>query len=256
MARQSRSQVGPTRHRSPSTKTVLVTGGSRGIGRAICRIFGQSGWQVGVHYRERKAEALDTLDLIQTAGGTGSIYQADVRHADQVAAMVDAFCRDHAHLDVMICNAGTAASALVVRQSVEEWERVIETNLTGVFHCLQAAAPRMVEQKAGSIIIIGSYAGLQGTMGQAAYAASKAGLFGLMKTAALELGPSNVRVNLVLPGWQKTDLASHRLPEGEALHDHCLGRTPNLEEVAKSVVHLAQLEDVAGQVWNLDSRIL
>ena len=234
----------------------MVTGGSRGIGRAICCVFGQAGWQVGVHYRERKADAQDTLHLVRIAGGAGSIYQADVRRAEQVAAMVDAFCRDHERLDAMICNAGIASSALVVRQSVGEWARVVETNLTGAFHCLQAAARRMVEQKAGSIIVVGSYASVHGTTGQVAYAASKAGLLGLVKTAAHEWGLANVRVNLVFPGWHRTDLAGGNLPEREAWDDHCLGRSPNLDEVAKTVLHLTQLNDVSGQVWNLDSRIL
>ncbi len=170
--------------------------------------------------------------------------------------MVDLFCRDHERLDAMICNAGTASSALVLRHSVEEWERVVETNLTGVFHCLQAAGPRMVEQKAGSIIVIGSYASMQGTTGQAAYAASKAGLLGLVKTAAREWGSANVRVNLIFPGRHRTDLAGERMPEGHAWDDHCLGRPPDLDEAARTVLHLAQLEDVSGQVWNLDSRIL
>lgn len=256
MVRRSQSSVRHTRRRLPPPKTVLVTGGSRGIGYAICRAFGHAGWQVGVHYRERKAEALKTVDLIHTAGGVGSIYKADVRRPEQVAAMVDAFCRGHKQLDVMICNAGTASSALVLRQSVEEWERVVETNLTGVFHCLQAAARRMVEQKTGSIIVVGSHAAVQGTTGQAAYAASKAGLLALVKTAAREWGSTNVRVNVVFPGWHRTDLAGDSLPDGEALDNHCLGRSPNLDEVARTVLHLAQLNDVSGQVWNLDSRIL
>jgi 3-oxoacyl-[acyl-carrier protein] reductase len=102
--------------------------------------------------------------------------------------------------------------------------------------------------------VVGSYAGYHGSVGQAAYAASKSGLIGLVKTAALEWGPENIRVNLLLPGWQNTRLSKGALPEG--WHDHALRRPPLLDEVVQSVVHLAQLKDVSGQVWNCDSRNL
>ena len=211
---------------------------------------------MGVHYCEQKAEAQKTIRAVKRTGGAGSLYRADVRRADQVADMVETFCHDYERMDVMICNAGVAASALVVRQSPDEWARVVETNLTGVYHCLQAAAGSMVERHAGSILVIGSYASMQGAPGQAAYAASKAGLLGLVKTAAREWGSANVRVNLLFPGWHRTGLAGESVPEGEALRDHCLGRSPHLEEVARTIFHLAGLNDVSGQVWNLDSRIL
>jgi 3-oxoacyl-[acyl-carrier protein] reductase len=211
---------------------------------------------VGVHYRERKAEAQATLDLVRAEGGSGAIYYADVRRAEEVTGMVALFCRDHERLDAMICNAGVAASGLVLRQSMEEWDNIMATNLTGVLFCLQAAGRRMVKQRAGSIIVIGSYAAVQGATGQAAYAASKAGQLGLIKTAAQEWGSANVRVNLIFPGWHQTELAGDGLPEGETWDDHCLGRSPNLDEVARTVLHLAQLNDVSGQVWNLDSRLL
>ena len=104
--------------------------------------------------------------------------------------------------------------------------------------------------------MIGSHAGFHGSMGQAAYAASKAGLIGLMHTAAQEWGAGNVRVNLLLPGWQKTELTIGIMPEGDSWNGHALGRPPSREEVGKTVLHLAQLNDVSGQVWNCDSRIL
>ena len=129
---------------------------------------------------------------------------------------------------------------------------MMATNLTGAFHCLRAMAPPLLAQGGGSIVIIGSHAGCHGSIGQAAYAASKAGLIGLMKTAAQEWGPKNIRINLLLPGWQNTGLSREVMP-GEWT-DHALRRPPSLAEIAQTVFHLAQLKDVSGQIWNCDSR--
>jgi 3-oxoacyl-[acyl-carrier protein] reductase len=235
---------------------VLVTGGSRGIGRAICEAFGQSGYDVAVHYRERKSDAESTLASVCASGGRGEFFQADIRNAVQVQQLVDAVVRRFGRLDVLICNAGIAVSQLVVRQSGEQWADVIDTNLTGTFHCVQAAGRQMLNQGTGSILVVGSYAAFHGASGQAAYAASKAGLVGLVRTAAREWGPSNVRVNLLCPGWQQTELAGDAVPSGDGLQDHYLGRTPSLGEVAKTAFYLARCFDVSGQVWNCDSRIL
>lgn len=236
--------------------TVLITGGSRGIGRALCLAFAQAGWQVGVHYRERKAEAEQTVSLITQNGGTSTTYQADIRQAAPVDAMIKTFVTTYGHLDAMICNAGIPSSQLLLRLTTEEWGNVIATNLSGIFHCLQAAGRQMLEQKYGAIIVVGSYAGLHGDVGQSAYAASKAGVLGLVKASALEWGANNIRVNAVLPGWHQTELAGAALPNAMRLNRHLLGRTPCLEEVAQSIFHLATRQDISGQVWNLDSRLL
>jgi 3-oxoacyl-[acyl-carrier protein] reductase len=117
-------------------------------------------------------------------------------------------------------------------------------------------APTLLARGGGSIIVVGSHAGFHGATGQVAYAASKAGLIGLVKTAAQEWGPRNVRVNLVLPGWQKTGLSEGAMPESEGWLNHALRRPPSLIEVAATILHLAQLKDISGQVWNCDSRNL
>lgn len=237
-------------------RTVLVTGGSGGIGRAVCLAFAQAGWQVGVHYRERKAEAQHTVSLMVQNGSTSTTYQADIREAAQVDAMMARFRSVYGRLDAIICNAGIPSSQLLLRLGPEEWENVMATNLTGTFHCLQAAGQQMLKQKYGAIIVVGSYAGLHGDVGQSAYAASKAGVLGLVRASALEWGAHNIRVNAVLPGWQQTKLAGAAMPEATELNRHVLGRTPCLEEVAQSIVHLATRQDISGQVWNLDSRLL
>ncbi|GMV49356.1 SDR family oxidoreductase [Nitrospirales bacterium NOB] len=243
------------RTKSPG-KTVLVTGGSGGIGRGLCVAFARAGHWVGVHYGRHASAAQETLDLLRAAGGAGALYQADIRRADEVQTMVAAIETARGKLDILICNAGTAGSHLVVTCPETEWQRVVDTNLTGTFHCLQAAGAAMSAGGGGSIVLIGSYAGLQGATGQAAYAASKAGLIGLMKSVAREWGPHNIRVNLVCPGWQATPLAGDRFPAQALNTDHVLGRTSNLDEVTKMVCMLAEVSDISGQVWNLDSRVL
>jgi 3-oxoacyl-[acyl-carrier protein] reductase len=234
--------------------TVLVTGGSGGIGRAICCEFARAGWRVAVHYRAHRDEAERTCSQVKDLGAEGFLCQSDVRDARSVARMVKEITERWGRLDVLIANAGQASSTLVLRARVEDWTGVIETNLTGTFHCLQAVGQVMQRQRQGSILIIGSYAGLQGQAGQAAYAASKAGLIGLMKTAAREWGPDNVRVNMILPGWQATALATSA--RTDRVRDHLLGRPTALTEVAHAVYTLALLPDASGQVWNLDSRLL
>ena len=241
---------------SETSRAVLVTGASGGIGRAIGVAFAAQGWSVGVHYHRGKTTAEETLRLVKKAGGRGTLYEADICERQAVRQMVEAFTRWAKRPSVFVCNAGIATSQLVLRQGEEDWAYVIATNLTGAFHCLQAMAPPLLAQGGGSIIVIGSHAGFHGSIGQAAYAASKAGLIGLVKTAAQEWGPQNVRVNLLLPGWQKTGLSKSAIPESGLWTNHALRRPPALNEVAKTILHLAQLKDISGQIWNCDSRDL
>jgi 3-oxoacyl-[acyl-carrier protein] reductase len=234
--------------------TVLVTGASGGIGRAVSCEFARAGWRVAVHYFNHREEAERTCGQVKDIGAEGFIFQSDVRDPTSVRRLVQDIVARWGRLDMLIANAGLALSALLLRVAEVEWTDVVETNLTGTFHCLQAAAQVMQQQRHGAILIIGSYAGMQGHPGQAAYAAAKAGLTGLMKTAAREWGPHNVRVNMVLPGWQMTDLAASA--KTDRVKDHMLGRTTGLPEVARAIHILAQLPDASGQIWNLDSRIL
>ena len=248
--------------RSPATqdahesRTVLVTGGSGGIGRALCLAFARAGWWVAVHYFNHAHEAEQTLSLVSKAGGQGGLYRADIRSSHETEAAIAAIRQQRGRLDILLCNAGTAGGQLVVTCPEEEWQRIIDTNLTGTYLCMKAAASSMISHGGGSIMVVGSYAGLQGRTGQGAYAASKAGLTGLVKTAAREWGPHNIRVNVVCPGWQQTGMAGDAFPSGPRFRDHVLERASNLEAVARTICQLAQLSDVSGQVWNLDSRIL
>jgi 3-oxoacyl-[acyl-carrier protein] reductase len=237
-------------------RAVLITGASGGIGRAVSLAFGKIGWYVGVHYGGNKAGAELTLREVMAAGGIGDLYQADIRESAPVYRMIEELCRRAPNLSACVCNAGIGPGSLLLHLPREAWDDVIATNLTGTFHCLRAMAPALIARRGGSIVVIGSHTGFHGAAGQAAYATSKAGLIGLVKTAAQEWGPQNVCVNLVLPGWQRTDLTKDVFPRGDAWRDHALLRPPAIEEAARTIVHLAQLRDVSGQVWNCDSRHL
>ncbi len=235
---------------------MLITGASGGIGHAVSLAFGRIGWYVGVHYCQDKAGAETTLRGVVASGSTGDLYQADVRQSVAVQRMVNSLCARVRNPSTLICNAGIGPSNLLMYEQNDVWANVLATNLTGTFHCLRAMAPVLFAHGGGSIVVVGSHTGFHGAAGTAAYSASKAGLIGLVKTAALEWGGRNVRVNLVLPGWQKTRLTDGVYPEEAEWFDHALRRPPAIEEAARTIVYLAQLNDVSGQVWNCDSRHL
>jgi 3-oxoacyl-[acyl-carrier protein] reductase len=241
---------------STGPPAILVTGGSRGIGRAICLQFGQVNWCVGVHYRERAQEAHETVALITKDGGNAVICRADIRDPRQVHVMMESFVAQCGRIDMLVCNAGVTVDRLLLRMSLHEWTAILETNLTGTFHCLKEAGRYMLAQRRGSVVVISSFAAHHGRPGQSAYAASKAGLLGLVKTLAQEWGPRNVRINAILPGWHKTEMSEAALRDGGRFEDHALGRPTDVQAVARTVYHLSLLEDISGQIWNLDSRIL
>jgi 3-oxoacyl-[acyl-carrier protein] reductase len=189
------------------------------------------------------------------SGGSAFAYQADVRDAKDASTMVARVMDRWGRLDVLVCNAAVTKDDLVIRLSDETWDRIVATTLTGAFHCLQSAGAVMRAQGTGVIILIGSFSAFQGRAGQAPYAAAKAGLVGLMKTAAREWGPSNIRVNMVLPGWHATALTEFRDDPAPAPFGPALGHGTTMGEVARFVVALAAMPDVSGQVFNLDSRI-
>jgi 3-oxoacyl-[acyl-carrier protein] reductase len=251
MGQGTHADDAPTEHGS-----VLVTGASGGIGQALSRAFGSLGRHVGIHYHRGKPSAEGALRQIEEAGGSGALYEADVRDACSVEQMVKAFARNSPPPLAFVCAAGVGSSHLVLTLGEDDWAEVMAINLTGLFHCLRTMAPSLCAQGGGSIVVVGSYAGYQGSTGQAAYAASKAGQLGLVKTAALEWGNDNICVNIVWPGWQNTKLAEGADPGKTGWRDHALQRPPALDGVVRTVVHLTQAKDVSGQVWNCDSRSL
>ena len=239
----------------PEFSTVLILGGSGTIGRAIATEFGRQGCFVGIHYHQNHLLAKDTASVIQQADGHTRLYQADVRNPSQIARLFQSFSHDFGSLHLLVWAIGVAPSKLLIKTTPEEWTHTLQTNLTGAFHALREAGPIFKRQQDGAVIFIGSHSGEQGTTGQAAYAASKAGLMGLMRTAAQEWGDWNIRVNAIFPGWHSSPLWETKIDSALAKHSHILNRAPSLNHVASSVYHLASSQDISGQIWNLDSRL-
>jgi 3-oxoacyl-[acyl-carrier protein] reductase len=211
-------------------KTALVTGGSRGIGRAIALELAGAGAQVVVGYRSGAEEA---EAVAQEAGGDCRAVQADVSDPEQARRLVE----EAGDLDVLVNNAGLTRDGLLARMSDDEWRDVIETNLSGVFYTCRAAVRGMMRRRAGSIVNVSSIVGLRGNPGQTNYGAAKAGIVGFTKSLARELGSRNVRANVVAPGYVNTRLTDV-LPE--AAKEAMLANTP--------LGRLGEPEDVAGAV--------
>jgi len=219
----------------------LITGGSRGIGRAICLALAEPGDVVAFnHYDPDESAAQETIDLLAQRGVKAEGRKFDVSDPQQVGQFVDHIAGTYGQLDVLVNNAGITMDGLLLRMSLEQFERVIKVNLTGAFVCLQAAAKVMIKQRSGSIVNVASIAGQIGNVGQANYAASKAGLMGLTKTAAKELAPRGVRVNAVAPGFIQTEMTA-KVPEklAEAMKASIpLGRAGLPEDVAEVIAFL------------------
>jgi 3-oxoacyl-[acyl-carrier protein] reductase len=239
-------------------RVVIVTGASRGLGREIALQFGASGCCVVVNYREREGDARTAAEDICRSGGDAIAVRADVRKPDEVDQMVGEALQRWGSVDVLVNNAGMISDALAVRMDEADWDSIMEANLKGPFLCMRAVSRAMMKQRSGHIISIASIAGVRGREGQANYAASKAGLIGLTKAAAKELGRSNIQVNCVLPGYLPTDMgivAPERVIV-RGIAETTLGRTSNTAEVAAFIHHLSLMKNISGQVLNLDSRVL
>jgi 3-oxoacyl-[acyl-carrier protein] reductase len=243
---------------SEHKRVVIVTGGARGLGRNIALKFGKAGDRVVVNYVSRAQDAAAVVDEIVRAGGEAVSCRADVRIAEQVETMIDDSTKRWGRLDVLVNNAGITKDRLMLRLPEQDWDSVLDTNLRGAFHCIRAASRIMSKRREGHIVNISSIVGVQGREGQAPYAASKAGLIGLTKAAAKELGGFNIKVNAVLPGYLPTEMGgsiSDAIHE-RVLHENALNRVSDPQEVAEFIHHLSRMKNVSGQIFNLDSRIL
>jgi 3-oxoacyl-[acyl-carrier protein] reductase len=232
-------------------KVALVTGGSRGIGAAIARELGAAGARVAVNYRS----SADVAEEI--AGEIGGVaMEGDVAEPDRVAALVARVEDELGEIDCLVNNAGVTRDGLIARMSDEDWDAVIETNLRGTFNTCRAVSRKMLRRRAGSIVNLTSVVGIHGNPGQANYAASKAGIIGLTKALARELGTRGVRVNAIAPGYIDTELTGV-LPEevrGAILGSTPLGRLGEPEDVARAVRFLLSEEAafVTGTVLLVD----
>jgi 3-oxoacyl-[acyl-carrier protein] reductase len=239
-------------------RVVIVTGASRGLGREIALQFGANRCRVAVNYREQEGAARSTAEEITRLGGEAAIHRADVGNPDEVDRMMRETLERWGSINLLVNNAGVTRDALAVRIDEADWDRVLETNLKGPFLCMRSASRVMLEQGSGHIISIASIAGVRGREGQVNYASAKAGLIGLTKAAARELGSSNIQVNCVLPGYLPTDMGTVAPDEvvRQVLTENTLGRASTAAEVAWFIYHLSLMQNVSGQVFNLDSRIL
>ena len=232
-------------------KVALVTGASRGIGRAIAKEFASQGAKVALC--ARSVDALQAVaDEIAAAGGCAQPFALDVSSADGVRAVVEAVTEHLGRLDILINNAGITRDGLIARMKDDAWEEVLNTNLRGAFYLARAAAKIMMRQRCGKIVNISSVVGLTGNPGQANYAASKAGLIGMTRSVAKELGSRNIQVNAIAPGFIVTDMTDS-LPEAlkaTLLEQIPLGRLGQPEEIAKAALFLASdwSDYVTGQV--------
>ena len=238
-------------------RVIIVTGSSRGLGRDLARVFGAAGDRVVVNYVSDKQGAFATADEILRSGGEAVVCNADVRKGQDVEAMADEALKHWGRIDVLINNAGTTKDSLLVRMAESDWDAVLDTNLKGPFHSIRSVSRVMMKQKSGHIINIASIVGIQGREGQGNYSASKAGLIGLTKASAKELGRFNIKVNAVLPGYIPTDMGKQAsdLIKERVMRENALNRVSDPVEVARFVHHLSLMENVSGQVFNLDSRI-
>ncbi len=225
-------------------QVALITGGSRGIGRAIALALAEKGVSVVVNYRHDQDGAEATVQSIHARGGTARAIPADVTKAQQVERLIRETLETFGHLEILVNNAGIARDTLMVRMKEKDWRDVLETNLTAAFLCSKAALRPMLRQRYGRIINMASLAGMAGNIGQVNYVAAKAGLIGLTKAMAREVGAGGITVNAVAPAFVETDLISN-LPQHYrewALSIIPLGRFARPEEVAVAVVFLASAE--------------
>ena len=237
-------------------KTALITGASRGIGRAIAIRLASEGAAVAINYAGNAKAAEEVKSIIEAAGGKVMLVQADVSSAESVDAMIKEVVEAFGGIDILVNNAGITRDGLLMRMKEEDWDAVINTNLKGVFYCTKAVSKLMMKKRAGRIVNMASVVGLTGNAGQANYAAAKAGVIGFSKTMAKELASRGITVNMVAPGYIDTDMTAVL---SESVRETMvsgipLGRAGTPEDVANAVLFLVSDDAsyITGQVINVD----
>lgn len=234
----------------------LVTGGSRGIGKACAFVLAKAGADVLVNYVSNREKAEAVCTEIHAFGGTASAVKFDVGNPEETQNAIEAILKEKKKISILVNNAGITKDGLMLRYSTTDWDSVLQTNLRGAFVASQAVIRSMMKERRGAIIHMSSIVGLTGNPGQAAYCAAKAGLIGLTKSMAKELASRNIRVNAVAPGYIQTDMTDSLTPDQKAaMTAHIpLGRVGTPEEIAHAVLYLASpaANYVTGQVLVVD----
>jgi acetoacetyl-CoA reductase len=234
-------------------RVAVVTGASRGIGRACAEELSRCGASVVVNYNQSQAPADQLVSQITGAGGKAIALQAEVSKAEECKTLIDKSIEAFGQVDILVNNAGVNRDRTLRRLSVSEWDEVIATDLSSAFYCTSAAIPGMIERTYGRVIVMSSIIGQMGNVGQANYAAAKAGLIAFAKSAAKELARYNITVNAMCPGFVETDMVTALSDEVKAnlLAQIPLGRFGRPEEVAAFVRFLCTEGDwVTGQQFN------
>lgn len=235
-------------------KTAIVTGGSRGIGAAICKRFAEQGANIALLYAGNTQKAEETKAALLEMGVKAEAYQCNVADAEQVAAVCKQIIKDFGGADILVNNAGITKDKLVPMMKVPDFDSVVDTNLKGAFYMIKQLYPVFMKQKSGKIINVSSVSGLMGNPGQTNYSASKAGLIGLTKSVAKELASRNVNCNAIAPGFVATDMTEN-LSENNALVDHIpMKRFAQPEDIANLALFLAsdQSDYITGEVIRID----
>ncbi len=239
-----------------SGRFALVTGASKGIGKASALKLGEQGVSVAVNYNKSQSEAEDTVERLTTLGVQAFIVKGDISSRDEVSSMVDEVTERFGQIDILVNNAGIISDSLLIRMSDEAWEDVINTNLSGTFYCTRAVLRGMIRRRWGRIINIGSVVGIRGNIGQVNYSASKAGIIGFTKALAKEVASRSITVNTVTPGYINTDTVDV-LPQ--ATKDRIMtwipqGHFGEVDDVAHMVAFIAseKASYMTGQIVSID----